>query len=68
MSTHNICFHAEIKKNIIWISRLIWSCRRPISVGLCGPVRSSLFAWLKMECEAVQPGLCLHLLNMSEGV
>ena len=25
MSTHNICFHGEIRKNIIWIPSLIWS-------------------------------------------
>ena len=25
MSTHNICFHREIRKSIIWIPPLIWS-------------------------------------------
>ena len=25
MSTHNICFSGEIRKNIMWIHSLIWS-------------------------------------------
>ena len=33
MSTHNICFRAEIRKIIIWIPPLIW--RYVISMNIC---------------------------------
>ena len=34
MSTHNICFHGEILKNIMWILPLIWRYALIVSILL----------------------------------